>query len=179
VNGETAPPDPETWLLEGISAFGAARPPAGFDMAEKDAIIDRAVEANRRLADEIEQARRRAIDAELGEGQGSPVRSAGITEPSSVTPERKPDDYPSGPPPPFAPPSPVLAKWEATHVVPSGGLPAWREPDPALPPTTNLPAQLPVRVMQVVTGWAQVKSAIGRTWWVDAARLEQIRGPRD
>lgn len=147
-------------------------------MDETDAIIDRALEANRRLADKIEQARRRAIDGALGGAQGSPVGSAGITQPTAVAPEREPSGYPSGPPPAFAPPPPVVPKWEPTHVVPSSGLRAWRDPDPAAPPTTNLRPQLPVRVLRVANGWAQVKTAIGRTWWVDAARLVQIDRPR-
>lgn len=178
MNGERAPIDRNTFrrLVPGAEAEVAL--PPEFDVDEIDAIIDRALESTRRVADQVERGRRHAVESARAGAQGSSGRSAGITEPTAVISDRELGAYASGPPPAFAPPPPVVPKWQATHVIPADGLPAWRDPNPHAPPTTNLPAHLEVRVLQEARGWAKVKSAVGRTWWVDAARLVQIRGPR-
>lgn len=97
------------------------------------------------------------------------------SHPTRTAPPQQGHTQPPHPPPPPPPPTLTGSTWEPTHVTPSGGLQAWGEPNPAVPPTTSLPPQLPVRVMREANGWAQVKSAAGRAWWVDARRLEEIR----
>ena len=93
------------------------------------------------------------------------------TPPQAATPQR---GYAPPPPPP---PPPPTQRWEPTHFTPSNGLQAWREPNPAVRPTRNLPPRLAVRVLRMANGWAQVNSATGQTWWVDAGRLLPIHGP--
>jgi hypothetical protein len=66
--------------------------------------------------------------------------------------------------------------------VPTGGLPAWSEPDPALQPLTRLPEGLSVTVVERRGDWARVSGAGGATGWVDAGRLvptAAAASPRD
>jgi hypothetical protein len=180
MNGET-PLDPEAFLQLALSTRGPVPPlPHGFENDESQELIDRAARANRRLAEEIEQLRKHAIESALAGAENFSDTGGETAEPAVVAPDRESAGQRAGLPPQFSVPIPPpgTPKWQPTHVVPSGGIPAWRDPDPALPPTANLPAQLPVRVLQEVRGWAQVKTAIGRTWWLEASRLEPIDPPR-
>jgi hypothetical protein len=61
--------------------------------------------------------------------------------------------------------------WVATHVVPSGGMSAWPEPNPELQPVANLEARVRLSVAERRGDWARVVGSNGWTGWVDARRL--------
>jgi class 3 adenylate cyclase len=62
--------------------------------------------------------------------------------------------------------------WASTHVVPAGGMWAWRDPDPASAPTATMDPGLEVRLLeQRDDGWAQVACSNGWLAWVDGRRL--------
>ncbi len=83
---------------------------------------------------------------------------------------------PSAPPRPDAPEARPV--WAPTHVVPAGGLPAWREPDPAQASAAIVDADLEVQLLeQRDDGWARVACSNGWTAWVDGRRLFARRAP--
>lgn len=111
-------------------------------------------------------------------GTAVPPRPTGAPPRPQVPP---PTPSPSGPPPPVpaappSPPPPSAPAWVPTHAVPSGGLPAWANPDPSVPPVTTLDARLPVRLDRVDTGWGHLTCSNGFTCWVDAGRLDELPG---
>jgi len=61
--------------------------------------------------------------------------------------------------------------FEATHVVPGGGVQAWAEPDPSQPAVTELADGVELRVLEERGQWARVEGSNGWTGWVDAGRL--------
>jgi hypothetical protein len=62
-----------------------------------------------------------------------------------------------------------------THRVPSGGLPAWREPDPNQTAVATLDPGLDVRrVEQRDDGWAHIVCANDWAAWVDGRQLEPL-----
>ena len=66
--------------------------------------------------------------------------------------------------------------FEATHVVPQGGLPAWSTPDGSQPATANLAAGTELRLVEQLGPWAHVEANNGWTGWVDTARLAARSG---
>lgn len=68
--------------------------------------------------------------------------------------------------------------FEATHVVPPGGLPTWAGPDPERP-SARLDPLLPVRLAELRGDWAQVVCSNGWAAWVDGRLLVALpRSPR-
>ena len=67
-----------------------------------------------------------------------------------------------------------MPSYQATHVVPAGGLHAWSNPDPAAAPVDALNPGLDVQVVQRYGGWAQVQCSNGWTCWVDGNALQPI-----
>jgi hypothetical protein len=66
--------------------------------------------------------------------------------------------------------------WRSTHVVPSGGLSAWNEPDPDQAAATQLAAGLEVTLLEERGGWARVAAENGWEGWVDARALQARDG---
>lgn len=64
-----------------------------------------------------------------------------------------------------------------SHTVPAGGLPAWSNPDPAVPNVADLDPGLPVAVAERRGDWARIICSNGWAGWVDARRLVPIAGP--
>lgn len=64
--------------------------------------------------------------------------------------------------------------WTPSHAVPSGGLPAWRAPDPSLAPVVGLEPGLPLQVVETAGEWARVVASNGWTGWVDGRRLAPL-----
>jgi hypothetical protein len=73
----------------------------------------------------------------------------------------------SGRPTEIPPPPP----WQATHVVPAGGISAWAVPDGRLAPVATLAAGVPLALVHVQGPWAEVVASNGWRGWVDATRL--------
>ena len=92
-------------------------------------------------------------------------------EPTAAEPAR-------GAPPPSEPesapaqPAASAAPWAATHSVPSTGMSAWAQPDPAQQPTARLAAGVQLRVDEQRGAWAKVTGSNGWTGWVDARILQ-------
>ena len=77
---------------------------------------------------------------------------------------------------PMAVTSPQPAMWQPSHQVPSGGMPAWANPDPAVAPITELAARVQLRIDETRGAWARVTGSNGWTGWVDARRLAPLGG---
>jgi SH3-like domain-containing protein len=75
---------------------------------------------------------------------------------------------------PMAMTSPQPAMWQPTHQVPSGGMPAWANPDPAVAPIAELAARVQLRIDETRGAWARVTGSNGWTGWVDARRLDPL-----
>ena len=58
-----------------------------------------------------------------------------------------------------------------THVLPSGGLPAWAEPDPSQAVVATIEARMEVVVREERGAWSEVLCNNGWSAWVDARRL--------
>lgn len=56
-------------------------------------------------------------------------------------------------------------------------LPTWSEPDPSRAADNQLPAGLPVQVVEETTGWAHVRCDNGWEAWVDAKKLVPLAAP--
>jgi hypothetical protein len=67
--------------------------------------------------------------------------------------------------------TPATTEWTPTHEVPSTGMQAWAEPDPAQQPITRLAAGVELTVAEQRGDWAHVIGSNGWTGWVDARRL--------
>ncbi len=65
-------------------------------------------------------------------------------------------------------------EWRPTHRVPTGGLQAFREPDPSADQTAVLDPGLEVEVVQAAEVWAQVLCSNGWQGWVDGRLLEPM-----
>lgn len=76
----------------------------------------------------------------------------------------------TAPMPVTAAPAPV---WQATHQVPSGGMPAWATPDPSTTPI-ELAGRVQLAIAETRGDWARVTGSNGWTGWVDARRLEPL-----
>jgi hypothetical protein len=63
------------------------------------------------------------------------------------------------------------AEWAPTHVVPSGGLPAWAVAGSAAAPVTTIDAGVEVEISETRGDWARVLASNGWKGWVDARRL--------
>jgi len=61
--------------------------------------------------------------------------------------------------------------WSPTHTVPAGGLAAWANPDPSLPPVAVLPERVELAVEASSGDWAHVRAQNGWVGWVDGRRL--------
>lgn len=61
--------------------------------------------------------------------------------------------------------------FEATHVVPDGGVEAWDEPDGSQPAAANLHAGTELQVTEERGDWVKVAAENGWSGWVDARRL--------
>lgn len=72
---------------------------------------------------------------------------------------------------PAAPPAPSAREWSPTHLVPSGGMPAWLTPDPSQPPFAVLPERLDLVVDAWAGAWAHVRAGNGWRGWVDGRLL--------
>lgn len=70
--------------------------------------------------------------------------------------------------------APLDAAWEATHVVPVGGLRSWNVPDGATEPIADLAAGVELQVTDRQADWAQVRAENGWEAWVDGRRLAPI-----
>jgi hypothetical protein len=69
----------------------------------------------------------------------------------------------------------MTAGFTPTHRVPSGGLRAWHDPDPAQAAVTTLDPGLEVRrVEQRDDGWAHIVCSNDWAAWVDGRRLEEL-----
>jgi RsiW-degrading membrane proteinase PrsW (M82 family) len=75
---------------------------------------------------------------------------------------------PTAPPPAVAHAAAVLAPG---FVVPTGGLPAWAQPDPSSHLVATLPAGSAVQVVQRLGAWAHVVTDTGWSGWVDGRAL--------
>ena len=62
-------------------------------------------------------------------------------------------------------------QWAPTHRVPIGGLPAWTEPNPGVPPVTTLHPGTEIHVLGRQGDWALVSAANGWKGWVDGRPL--------
>jgi hypothetical protein len=65
-------------------------------------------------------------------------------------------------------------EWAATHRVPSTGMQAWAEPDPAQQPITRLAGGVELALAEQRGDWAHVVGSNGWMGWVDARRLGAI-----
>ena len=70
-----------------------------------------------------------------------------------------------------------MPSYQATHVVPPGGLQAWSTPDPAVAPVDKLDAGLDVQVVQRYGAWAQIQCSNGWMCWVDGEALQLFGTP--
>jgi len=70
-------------------------------------------------------------------------------------------------------PSRELA-WQATHVVPTGGLRSWASPDGDTAPIADLAAGVELQVTERHSAWAGVRAENGWEAWVDGRRLVPI-----
>lgn len=62
-----------------------------------------------------------------------------------------------------------------THAVPPMGMPAWAQPNPALPPTTQLAPGTQLMVAEwSQSGWARVTAYNGWSGWVDGRMLVPV-----
>jgi hypothetical protein len=61
-----------------------------------------------------------------------------------------------------------------THVIPTGGLPAWSSPDPSQPVVATIEARVEVVVREERGAWAEVVCNNGWSAWVDGRRLAPI-----
>jgi hypothetical protein len=69
----------------------------------------------------------------------------------------------------------MTAGFTPTHRVPSGGLPAWHDPDPAQTAVTTLDPGLEIRrVEQRDDGWAHIVCSNDWAAWVDGRQLEPL-----
>lgn len=68
----------------------------------------------------------------------------------------------------------AVGAWSPTHKVPEGGMRAWPEPNPALPPAADLQARVELTIAEKRGDWARVVGSNGWTGWVDARRLAPI-----
>jgi len=75
---------------------------------------------------------------------------------------------------PMAVTSPQPAVFAPTHQVPSSGMPAWANPDPAAAPIAELAARVQLRIDETRGAWARVTGSNGWTGWVDARRLAPL-----
>lgn len=73
-----------------------------------------------------------------------------------------------------ATPTQAATTWSPTHKVPEGGMRAWPEPNPALPPGADLQARVELTIAEKRGDWARVVGSNGWTGWVDARRLAPI-----
>lgn len=85
-------------------------------------------------------------------------------EPAAVTPAPEAPHAPE-------PTREMGPAWVATHVVPTGGMSAWSEPNPGLQPVANLEARVQLSIAERRGDWAKVVGSNGWTGWVDARRL--------
>ena len=83
---------------------------------------------------------------------------------------------PAAPRPSTATSTATASGWQPTHVVPSGGLPAWNEPSPDQPVATTLDGGVELAVAEQRGDWARVVAANGWEGWVDARALEPRHG---
>lgn len=67
--------------------------------------------------------------------------------------------------------------FQPSHVVPTGGLPAWSDPDPSNPPAANLATGTEFQVVERLGAWARVVASNGWTGWVDGTRLIERGAP--
>jgi hypothetical protein len=68
--------------------------------------------------------------------------------------------------------------WNPTHVTPPAGLPAWAQPNPAMPPIAMIPGNVALAIESRAGDWAFVRSANGWGGFVDArALVAQSVGP--
>ena len=88
----------------------------------------------------------------------------------SIGPEPTPAETPAAPTEP-APTPRAERPWAPSHVVPAGGLAAWRTPDPAGPVIARLDPGLPVLVTERAGDWAHVGASNGWAGWVDGRSL--------
>lgn len=88
---------------------------------------------------------------------------------------------PAQPVPAQQPPAQPQAQqggFRPTHAVPPMGMPAWAQPNPALPPQAQLGAGTQLMVAEwSQSGWARVVAANGWSGWVDGRMLVAF-GPR-
>jgi SH3-like domain-containing protein len=63
------------------------------------------------------------------------------------------------------------APWQATHEVPRGGMSAWSQPDPQLPPMTQLAERVRLRVEETRGAWCRVSAENSWSGWVDGRLL--------
>jgi hypothetical protein len=66
--------------------------------------------------------------------------------------------------------------WQATHVVPANGLPAWTEPNPDQPAATQLAGGVELSITERRGEWAKVAGENGWEGWVDGRELEPRNG---
>jgi hypothetical protein len=67
------------------------------------------------------------------------------------------------------------AEWAPTHVVPTGGLPAWAVAGSAAAPVTTIDAGVEVEISETEGDWARVLASNGWKGWVDGRRLTPRR----
>jgi protease PrsW len=113
-------------------------------------------------ADQVESAPTELAPAEEVPTEAAPEEAAAASAPVVV-----PQSIPAIP---FA--APV---WAPTHVVPTGGLPAWDAPDPTRPPMAMLSERVELIVVARAGAWAQVRGVNGWTGWVDGRRIVERR----
>lgn len=70
------------------------------------------------------------------------------------------------------PMQPAQQMFRPTHAVPPMGMPAWAQPNPALPPAAQLAPGTPLTVAEYnQSGWARVVASNGWSGWVDGRML--------
>ena len=65
-------------------------------------------------------------------------------------------------------------KWQATHVIPDGGLDTWEKPDPDAKPSDELEEGIEVQVVERLGDWARVVCDNGWAGWIDGRDLVEV-----
>jgi hypothetical protein len=103
-------------------------------------------------------------DVTLPDGVYAPATPAAAAEPEPVV-------VAAAVSPPAPAPAPAPA-WSPSHVVPTGGLPAWNVPDASQAPAATLDASLDVQLVELQpNGWGHVVCSNGWAAWVDGRLL--------
>jgi hypothetical protein len=71
----------------------------------------------------------------------------------------------------------MAEEYQATHLVPETGLPAWPIPDGTGPPAATLDPGLDIQVTETRAGWARIRCSNGWEAWIDGRNLVPLAVP--